>query len=40
VPEAGDSFVWGGFNFEVVDMDGYRVDKVLVSRRPRDEDRR
>jgi putative hemolysin len=32
VPEAGDRFVWEGFSFEVVDMDGHRVDKVLVAR--------
>lgn len=31
-PAAGDSFSWDGFNFEVVDMDGHRVDKVLVTR--------
>ena len=31
VPATGDHFEWGGFRFEVVDMDGRRVDKVLVS---------
>ena len=30
IPTTGDTFVWAGFSFEVVDMDGYRVDKVLV----------
>jgi len=30
VPSTGDHFEWGGFRFEVVDMDGRRVDKVLV----------
>ena len=30
VPKSGDHFEWGGFRFEVVDMDGRRVDKVLV----------
>jgi putative hemolysin len=34
VPTAGDRFKWEGFSFEVVDMDGYRVDKVLVVRTP------
>ena len=29
IPQAGDHFVWGGFGFEVVDMDWRRVDKVL-----------
>jgi len=28
---AGDDFVFGNFKFEVVDMDGNRVDKVLIS---------
>jgi len=32
IPRAGDRFAWGGFRFEVVDMDGRRVDKVLVER--------
>jgi putative hemolysin len=31
VPAEGQYFDWGGFRFEVVDMDGLRVDKVLVS---------
>lgn len=30
-PVAGDHFTWGDLRFEVVDMDGYRVDKVMVS---------
>ncbi|WP_292364328.1 MULTISPECIES: hemolysin family protein [unclassified Methanoculleus] len=30
-PEAGDRFAWNGFRFEVLDMDGHRVDKVLVT---------
>ena len=32
VPGEGASFVYGGWRFEVVDMDGRRIDKVLVSR--------
>ena len=31
VPSAGDHFEWDGLRFEVVDMDGNRIDKVLVS---------
>jgi putative hemolysin len=31
VPEEGARFEWEGHSFEVVDMDGRRVDKVLVS---------
>lgn len=30
VPKAGDHFSWDGLRFEVVDMDGHRIDKVLV----------
>jgi putative hemolysin len=31
VPATGQWFDWGGYRFEVVDMDGQRIDKVLVS---------
>jgi putative hemolysin len=31
IPITGDTFTWSGFHFEVVDMDGNRVDKVLIS---------
>ena len=30
VPSTADHFDWGGLRFEVIDMDGNRVDKVLV----------
>lgn len=30
VPSAGESFIWRGLRIEVLDMDGRRVDKVLV----------
>ncbi len=30
LPRAGDWLEWGDFRFEVVDMDGNRVDKVLI----------
>ncbi|MFA7617560.1 MAG: hemolysin family protein [Thiohalomonadaceae bacterium] len=30
VPTAGEYVEWAGFRFEVVDMDGNRIDKVLV----------
>ncbi len=32
IPTAADWFEWSGWRFEVVDMDGRRVDKVLVAR--------
>jgi putative hemolysin len=31
IPVTGDKFEWRGFNFEIVDMDGQRIDKVLVT---------
>jgi putative hemolysin len=34
IPEIGDATDWDGRRFEVVDMDGRRVDRVLVSRLP------
>lgn len=33
IPGIGDAFSWGGFRFEVVDMDGARVDRVRVTPR-------
>jgi len=30
IPVVGQTFAWQGFRFEIVDMDGRRVDKVLV----------
>jgi putative hemolysin len=32
IPKEGDSFLYEGYRFEVIDMDGKRIDKVLVSR--------
>jgi putative hemolysin len=32
IPQAGESFQWDDLRIEVVDMDGKRVDKLLVSR--------
>lgn len=32
IPAEGDSFSWDGYRFEIVDMDGRRIDKMLVSR--------
>lgn len=37
VPRPADAFEWGGYRFEVVDMDGARVDKVLITRLPESE---
>jgi putative hemolysin len=30
IPMAGDTFEWRGFDFEIVDMDGQRIDKIIV----------
>lgn len=35
IPREADHFEWQGFRFEVVDMDGKRVDKLLVTEIPR-----
>jgi putative hemolysin len=32
LPQTGDAAEWGAWRFEVVDMDGKRIDKVLASR--------
>jgi putative hemolysin len=34
IPVTGDVVCWEDWRFEVVDMDGYRVDKVLASLKP------
>jgi putative hemolysin len=31
IPQSGEYFEWNGLRFEIVDMDGTRVDKVLVT---------
>lgn len=31
IPATGESFSWRGFRFEIIDMDGQRIDKLLVS---------
>lgn len=30
IPQTGDIHEWKGFTFEIMDMDGHRIDKVLV----------
>jgi putative hemolysin len=34
MPQAADHFEWNGLRLEVMDMDGHRVDKVLVTTLP------
>jgi putative hemolysin len=31
IPKTGDKLEWKDFNMEVIDMDGHRIDKVLVT---------
>lgn len=35
LPQVGDSVSWGGWRIEVVDLDGRRIDKLLVQRETR-----
>jgi putative hemolysin len=30
IPQTGETFDWRGFSFEIIDMDGQRIDKLLV----------
>ncbi|MCX6243547.1 MAG: hemolysin family protein [Bacteroidetes bacterium] len=32
IPKTGDSFTWGGYRFEIVDMDRNRIDKILLTK--------
>jgi len=34
VPQTGEVFAWHGIRFEVVDLDGARIDKLLVTPAP------
>ena len=31
IPQTGQNFEWEGFHFEIIDMDGNRIDKVLLT---------
>jgi putative hemolysin len=31
IPKTGDTFDWRGFSFEIVDMDGQRIDKLIAT---------
>jgi putative hemolysin len=31
IPKTGDTLSWRGFDFEIVDMDSHRIDKILVT---------
>lgn len=38
IPATGDTFDWGDFEFEIVDMDKNRIDKMLVTKKTEDKD--
>ena len=38
VPDAGEIIQWNGFSFEVANMDGARIDKIIVKRLPEEEE--
>jgi putative hemolysin len=33
IPKEGESFLWQGYAIEIVDMDGVRIDKLLITRK-------
>ena len=37
IPQTGEVFAWQGIRFEVVDLDGARIDKLLITPARRDE---
>lgn len=37
IPQSGEILIWNKFSLEIVDMDGARIDKVLVKLLPQDE---
>ena len=40
IPSEGDHIKWGHYRFEVLDMDGLRVDKILVTQLSKKESER
>ncbi len=36
IPVTGEKMQWNGFDFEIVDMDNHRIDKLLVTFREED----
>jgi putative hemolysin len=33
IPKVGEVISWNGFEFEILDMDGPKIDKVLITRK-------
>ncbi|MFT4256072.1 MAG: hemolysin family protein [Pseudoxanthomonas sp.] len=38
IPQVGESFAWAGWRIEVVDLDGARIDKLLLQKLPQEDD--
>jgi len=38
LPQAGESLEFGGYRFEVVDLDGRRIDKIIITTLPPEPD--
>ena len=36
IPQSGETLKWNGFTFEIIDMDGARIDKILVTKNEED----
>jgi putative hemolysin len=36
IPQIGEHFDWSGYRFEVIDLDGARIDKILVAEQERE----
>ncbi|MBX2930835.1 MAG: HlyC/CorC family transporter [Chitinophagaceae bacterium] len=36
IPSTGDTLQWRGFEFEIVDMDKHRIDKILITKKEED----
>jgi len=37
IPRRTDSVTWGGYRFEVMDVDSYKIDQVMVTKLPTDQ---
>ena len=36
IPKTGNTFDWNGYRFEIVDMDGNRIDKIMLTKLSKD----
>jgi len=36
IPSTGDTLQWRGFEFEIIDMDKHRIDKILITKKDED----